>query len=138
MNAKELANKLNGREYRSEITKEEIEAASKAGLLVVFGYSDDLVKLRGAVNDEVGAYDGTTFQVCALGLVRKWTDFLETEPSEEDAIKYFEMKRSQSVITIVAKWGGDPVWVIEANVEFAEFTIVEDGEPFCRGIVVSL
>ncbi len=57
MNAKQLAAQLNGREYGSEITKEEEAAAKKAGLVVVYGASDDLVELRGAIEEEVGAYD---------------------------------------------------------------------------------
>lgn len=141
MNAHELAKLLNGREYRSEITDQECKSARKSGLLVVFGYSDDLVELRGVINDEVSAYDGTTFQVSKLGLVRSWSEFLATDPTESDAIDYFEKKRSVSTITIIAKWGGEPVWSIAVDGttgDVAEFIIMEDGEPFCRGIVVKM
>jgi hypothetical protein len=41
MNAKELAKLLNGREYRKEITKEEIQKAKENNLVIIFGYSDD-------------------------------------------------------------------------------------------------
>ena len=42
MNAKELAAKLNGREYLREITAEEAAQAKSAGLVVVHGGSDEL------------------------------------------------------------------------------------------------
>jgi hypothetical protein len=37
----------------SEINKAEERQAKDAGLVVVFGYSDDGVELRGAIHDEV-------------------------------------------------------------------------------------
>ena len=55
MTAKELAEKLNGREYGNDITDEEATAAKKAGLLVIYGYSDDNIEFRGIIYDERGA-----------------------------------------------------------------------------------
>ena len=42
MTAKELAELLNGREYGNEITSDEEKLAKESGLVVVFGYSDDM------------------------------------------------------------------------------------------------
>lgn len=62
MTAAELAALLNGREYRKEMSRDEEQVAKAAGLVVVFGASDDLMELRGAISDEVGCYDGGTEQ----------------------------------------------------------------------------
>lgn len=59
MTAKELAEMLSGRKYGMEITSEEARAAKDAGLVVVYGYSDDNVEFRGAIDEEVGAYEDT-------------------------------------------------------------------------------
>lgn len=63
MTKESLAAELNGREYGSEISRAEEKAAKAAGLVVVFGYSDDNVEFRGCIDDEVGAYDGAKIRV---------------------------------------------------------------------------
>lgn len=57
MTAKELAIESNGRDTGEEMEWGEAQDAKAAGLVVVYGYSDDNVELCGAINDEVGAYN---------------------------------------------------------------------------------
>lgn len=129
-----LANLINGREYRSEITDAEIRAAKAAGLVVIFGYSDDNIELRGAIDEEVGAYDGTTFTIDAKGLAPQWD---EDGMSIKAARDYFE--REGKGVKIEAKWDAEGYsWVIRADMPFAVFDIMEDGEKFCRGIVIDI
>ena len=40
---------------------EEERLAKENGLVVVFGYSDDNIELRGAINNEAGCFDGGSF-----------------------------------------------------------------------------
>ena len=47
----QLAETLNGNEIGNEITKEQEQQAKENGLVVVFGYSDDNMELRGALYD---------------------------------------------------------------------------------------
>ena len=56
----EFAASLDGIEYLDE-RPEAWAQAEKNGYVVVFGYSDDGVEFRGAISDELGAYDGRTF-----------------------------------------------------------------------------
>lgn len=58
MTLKEYAKMLGNRTYKNEITKEEENLAKKLGFVVVFGYSDDNAELRGAIDDEIGCFDG--------------------------------------------------------------------------------
>ncbi len=58
MNKEELAKRLDGRLIGNEISKEEEAKAQEDGLIVIFGASDDLAEIRGAIYDEVGCYDG--------------------------------------------------------------------------------
>ena len=89
MNAKELAAKLNGREYLQEITRGEAELAKASGLVVVYGASDDLIEFRGAIRDEGDCYDGGTVLIDAKGVLPSWD---EASESEEAAQEYFERK----------------------------------------------
>ena len=67
MTKEQLAELLNGNEYRDEMTKEQEQAAKQNNLLVLFGASDDLLEMRGAIRDEVGAYDGGEYALALDG-----------------------------------------------------------------------
>lgn len=126
----ELANILNGREYGDEITKEEAALAASHGLVVVFGYSDDGMEFCGAITDEVGCYDGGFAYITSKGL-------LENECDCHDC-PYFQKQKGQAK-KLTAVWGTDGYsWIYQTDIPHATFEIVEDGEPYCRGIVFSL
>ena len=135
MDAKELAAKLNGREYCREITAEETKQAKEAGLVVVLGASDDLIELRGAIRDEGDCYDGGTVLIDAKGVLPSWD---EPSESEEAAQEYFERKAKAR--TIEALFAKDPgyTWIYKTDIPHETFEIVEDGEPYCRGIVFNI
>ena len=69
MTAKELAEMLSGREVGEEIVMGEERDIKDAGLVVVYGYSDDNVEFCGAINDEVGSYDGDTVYLTKNGIL---------------------------------------------------------------------
>ena len=135
MDAKELAAKLNGREYCREITDEEVRQAKEAGLVVVFGASDDLIEFRGAIRDEGDCYDGGTVLIDTKGVLPSWDSASE---SEETAQEYFERKAKARTIT--ALWAKEPgyTWTYKTDIPHETFEIVEDGEPYCRGIVFNI
>ena len=69
MNAKELAQKLNGSEYPLRLNAELKEQAKSAGLVIIYGASDDLMEFDGAIYDEIGCYEGGTALVDEKGLL---------------------------------------------------------------------
>lgn len=131
MNTKELAAFLTGREYGKEITKPESGQALADGLVVVFGYSDDNMEFRGAIRDEVGCYDGGTAYLTTEGLLQN--------ECENDECPHFEKAKSKAA-TIEALWCKEPsyAWTFKTDIPHETFEIVEDGEPYCRGIVFAL
>jgi len=138
MHTKEsLAALLNGREYGQEITKSEIADAKAAGLVVMYGYSDDGVHLSGAINDEVGAYDGTTIRMTPHGALEDW-DSLDRD--DEDVAEDYFRKKAGGFREIQALWSAEPhySWTFTTEIPHATFEINEDGAPFCRGIVFAL
>ena len=68
MPKEQLATELNGIHYPAHrlITKDQIASARAAGLVIVFGASDDLLEFDGAIHDQFGCYNGGT-----AGLMRK-------------------------------------------------------------------
>ncbi len=132
MTAKELAEMLSGREYGGEISNREAQSAKEADLVVVYGYSDDNVEFDGAIQDEVGAYNGTTIYITCGGILRN-------PDCDRDDCPYFVQEREKAK-TIKAVWHdkGGPCWTFETDIPHETFTIVEDGEPWCIGIVFSM
>ncbi|PIG25825.1 hypothetical protein CLU93_5465 [Janthinobacterium sp. 35] len=128
-----LAGLLTGREYGKEIAKEEELQAKAAGLIVIFGASDDLMEFRGFVDDERGA--PTIALLDAKGLL----PFREDIQHDDDALKdYFT--RAPQVRAVDALWAKEDgySWTYRTDVPHATFEIVEDGEPYCRGIVIDV
>ncbi len=133
MNAKQLADKLNGREYGSEITQEEEAAAKKAGLVVVYGYSDDNIIMAGAFDDEIGAWDGTVLYLHSRGFIE--------DPDDDDCPKCRKRARAalEKCVKVDCEWDEKGYsWYITPTCAFAPFDIIEDSEPFCRGVVISV
>lgn len=129
---KTLAAILNGRQYGSEITDEEQRAAADAGLVVVFGYSDDNVELRGAIDAEVSAYNGTIVRLDGA-------DVLEND-CENEACPHFERASARAPF-FRALWdapGAKAAWTFDVRWPHSTFTVLEDGEPFCVGVVFAL
>jgi hypothetical protein len=132
MTRDELAAMLNGRKYRKEITRDENKAARSDGLIVVFGASDDLLEFHGVMGDEIGAYNGTTARVSTrFEVIQKMDgedDFLEagwTPP--------------KPLFSVKAEWCPDGFpgsWLITTDQPHSTFDIMEDGELYCRGIVI--
>jgi hypothetical protein len=130
MDIHSLAALLGGREYLSEITKKEEKEAKASGLVVVFGASDDLVEFRGAIDNELGAYEGITAYLTSEGLL--------TNECEDDECPYFE-KLQEKASTIKAIFGnGGYTWTFDTAIPHAVFDILEDGGKYCRGIVFEL
>lgn len=123
----ELAKRLDGNEYGNEVSDDDIKDAQRNGLLIIFGYSDDNMEFRGAFNDEVGCYDGGEAYVSIEGIERNECDNEECPNFEQHGKK------------IKAIWNaGGYSWVFETDIPHASFDILEDGDKYCRGIVIDM
>lgn len=131
MNAQQLAALLNGREYLREITTDEAQQAKTAGLVVVHGGSDDLIYFAGAISDELGAGNGTEVLLTDRGLLKN--------DCENEDCPYFEESKVGAKI-IESLWCKEPgySWTYKTDIPHATFEVVEDGGPYCRGIVFAL
>lgn len=111
LNLKQFASMLDGRSYGSEITKEEEKLAKELGFVVVFGYSDDNAELRGAIDDEIGCFNGG------------------------------ELRHKDLTAPIYADWCPDDIdcsWAYGTSIPHEKFYIYENGELYCVGIVCDI
>ena len=131
MTKEQLAEQLNGREYGAEISEAEEREAKAAGLVVIFGCSDDNAELRGVIHDEVGCYNGAAIKLHARGILA------DHEERCDCAFCGYEAA-AKKCATVQVLWCKEPgySWTYKTEVPHATFEIVEDGEKYCRGIVM--
>ena len=137
MTPQDLASLLTGNEYGSEMTDDQERVARDAGLVVVFGASDDLMEFRGAIDDEVAAPG--VVSISLDGLMPDWESIPKYGERGKDACRdYFRLEGRGK--TIKALWCAEPdlSWTYETTIPHVTFVIQEDGKPYCRGIVFRL
>ena len=125
-----FAAKFNGREMGGEIHPTEELALKAAGMVAVFGYSDDCTEFRGAINDEVGMGE---MNISPKGKIL-----------DADALEALESLVADGTIEAMPPLGfinadyGDNGHTYETKIPHATFVITEDSAIFCRGIVFRL
>lgn len=133
MNAKELAEKLNGSEYPLRLDMKLRAEIRAAGLVVVFGASDDLIEIDGAIYDEGSCYEGGEFKIDSQGILPS-TESIDHD--EDELEKYFIRKKTAKKIKAI--WDKDGYsWTYETDIPHETFDIVEDGEKYCRAMVIN-
>ena len=130
MDKESLAAQLDGREYGNEITEQECEQAKAAGLLVVFGYSDDNIEFRGAFEEESPAYDSGTIPFTNATLLGDHDDNCECK-----FCGYSEAVKKAHSLSFELKWDG---WKLDTKLPHAKFKVMEDGDVFGEGLVIEL
>ena len=131
--AESIALMLTGREYPLEIPKDILAQAKAAGMVIVYGHSDDLMEFAGAIDDEIGVDGGGTAHLDRRGVLDR-----EQCESDEEIADYTIRKRTSQKIEALWCAEGDYSWTYATDLPHATFEVVEDGEPYCRGIVFAL
>lgn len=130
-----IAKMLNGREYLNEVTPEIRKLAKENNIVIVYGRSDDLMIFDGAIQDEVGCYEGGVAYFNNNGLFSPEDDFICSDCKN---CKYIQIERNKCKI-IWGKWCVSNVaWTYLTDIPHNTFDITEDGEIYCKGIVFSL
>lgn len=127
----EAAARLDGNEYGEEGSKDLFAEMKAAGLVAVFGASDDLIEFRGAIDDEDYPEIDIPIRLSSTGLMKSECD--------DEGCPYFA-KLAANAPGISAKWddGSGFSWRYETSIPHAKFVIVEEGETYCEGIVFAL
>ena len=133
MTKEKLAYLLNGREYGNEISLDEEKQAEDSGLIAIFGYSDDGVIFAGKARDQFGGWDGKSFK---LNIQGSDIEVTEIDVRNVNVVNSLVGKDSDMVHAIWSPKEIKSSWLITSDIPHATFDIVEDGELFCRGIVI--
>lgn len=137
MTPQEMADQLDGREYPLRLSDQEKDFASVQGMVVVYGASDDLMEVEGAIQDEGDCYNGETFQIDKEGIIESWESAKDNIESEEGFQRYF--RRKENAKQIEAIWDKDDIsWQYKTDIPHATFKIMEEGEVYCIGIVFDI
>ncbi len=138
----EIASKLDGIEVGQEntvFTKDEWVEMAKEGIVITFGYSDDLLELRGAIHDELGSNLGEKYMWFRGSIVAEGTIEEVNEIMEEHNLNQFEFKPSLFAEWRPKKDGNEYAsWHIKVSAPHAEFWTMDYGELFCIGCVFYL
>ena len=131
MTAQEFADYLNKDKKRETVTCEECNLAYESGLVMVYGFSDDLMEFEGSICDEVGCWNGGIAYLDESGV---WVN-----ECEDDDCPYAMRERAKCK-AIWAIWHdeGNPCWTYETDIPHATFDIYDDGELWCEGIVFAM
>ena len=142
----QFAESINGRYDYFALSKDEIEAAKKNNLVVVYGQSDDIMTFWGAINNSLSCYGGgeafllitdKTMSIigsCECGDVSCHWCFTHTL-IEKGITNYKAIP-----ITAVWKEDGEPCWLYKTSIPHVKFNILDDYDDtvYCQGIVFSL
>ena len=139
MTPEELAARLHGRQYREEGEAVDKSDAKKAGLVIVYGASDDLCELDGAIYDEADCCDGGLIRIHRKGLFQMDDDDIEVlekynvlEHVKKDTVSF------EAIWSGTAPDGRSCSWHYKVPFAHATFDIMEDGELYCQGFVFRL
>ena len=131
MNIQEAASALDGCQYREENKAISFAELKGAGLVAVYGASDDLIQFGGAINDEAGCYDGGVIYITAKGP-------LEGPDCDCDAARKLHQIEKAQAAKIKAIWSPpalDCSWAYETKIPHASFRVMEGIDLYCIGFV---
>jgi hypothetical protein len=131
-----MAEVLEGMDVNLGMPQVAIDTARENGLVIVYGYGDDIIEFDGAIYDETNVGERTTVKFDKEGIIPDW-DTLEKE--NEDEVRAYFRRKDSGASEVVALWDVDDIpWSYVTAIPHATFTMLEEGEPFCRGIVFDI
>lgn len=132
MTKEQLAERLNGVQYGDETNMDIEREAREAGLVIVFGASDDLMEFRGAIEDEQSGLSPALVDIHGL--------LPQREQIDDDLELEAFFKRRKAARAIEPQWCKQKgySWTYKTEIPHVTFEVAEDADSYCRGIVFAL
>lgn len=138
---KEYAELLNNHNYGDNFDKDLLQEMKENGIVIAYGYSDDLFELNGALRLEYDCYSDAHFiwypEESEFVSIKKIDDLLDTinydYPVFYKTIKNALKLNENTFIKI--KHPSDAQFKYETNIPCEWFDIIEDDELYCKGFV---
>lgn len=142
MTSKELAELLNGRQYRKETTPEIIQLAKDNGLVIVYEYLHSITDFEGAISERIDSFEGGKIYFNKDG-----SNF--TDVNGMAFLTYHKDKDEPDANMVESVWDENEKimhegtglyysWTFKTEVPHETFDIFDEGDPYCRGIVFSV
>jgi hypothetical protein len=131
MKKNELARRLHGMDL-NDLPSEMDSEARRAGLVVVLGVSQELVKFYGALTDEIDIPEGGAIYFDQDGILPHPDDV-----AEEDQPAFYARKTFAASIDAERNTHGFE-WVFSTVLPYAQFVAANETRQYCRGIVFKL
>ena len=129
--AKELASILNGRQYGSETTDALRVSANEAGLIIIFGASDDLCEIEGYLSDEISCNNGGE-------ILFDKGELYQSRCEGEDCVHEIKIQDNCKRVEILWYREEPYSWTYKTNIPHETFDIFEGVEKYCRGIIIDV
>lgn len=126
MTLEEVVEKLDGCQYLLEFDKEYGKKLEKAGIVAVFGFSDDVTVFEGAWHDE-----------CYSKVYVNSSGIIHSDCPNDDECPYYKREISKAK-TIESLWDQNDEgfsWTYKTDIPHLTFKVMEDDKPYCKGIV---
>lgn len=150
----DLAKLLDGNEYRDELVNQKgidvIGLCKQKGWIVVYGASDDLLEIDGALSDELGAWGGCVAKFYKKGefypeygeedTYHKTSEdsFFSIDKNEQNRIK----NDNEKCLLIESVWDPNEIdasWQINCKgAPHVSFNVMEDEEVYCEALVIDI
>lgn len=127
--AKSMAFCLNNRDNEDGFFEFERKCAERNNLVIVCGYSDDLIDLYGAISEEGDCFNGGDFHLEQEN--DHWILKEELGKCNNISAKWCEKSK------ITDDWEIIP-WSYETDIPHTTFYMTHEGEPFCEGLVFDM
>ncbi len=129
LSAKEFAEVLSLRDFSEGLYEIEAECAKRNGLVIVYGYSDDVIQLDGAVRTFGDCFQGGKFHLVKNKGCWKLADGVG-KCNNISALWYS--------CDAVNDYGECIPWSYKTDIPCENFYVTRDGDPFCEGFVFSI
>lgn len=143
MTKEELAQTLTNLPYPLQVPPHLLTLARETGLVIVYGESDDRLKLAGAIEQDINALFGTTIFFDQDGL-------LVNECEADEQCPYY-IHVTEKAVALDAHWWseltadtgylglkGKVSWTYSTTIPHATFDIMSGDDVYCRGLVFAL
>jgi len=133
MNLKEIAERFDGYEYRTDELSDRLSSDEHEWWIVIVSWaSDDIVSFDWAISDEAGAYEWWTVYI-----TKDWRLFDENSCDDEECP--YKEKAREDCFKINIQWDNEWYsWTYTTDIPHETFDIMEDWEKYCRGIVFNI
>jgi hypothetical protein len=127
--AEQFSNILHKPEIENHFSDSEINCAKRNGLIIVSGYSDDLIELDGAIQEEGDCFMGNDFH-----LIQKNGEW----KLEQGIGNYNNISAKWYEGTETDEFGETIPWTYETDIPHSDFLMTFRGDIFCKAFVFDI